>query len=338
MNNSEQTIFITGGTGFIGLALVRELQKQGHTLKLLVRNKAKAESLFENNIEFIQGDLSDIDLLKQVLAECDAVFHLAGQSGKQGVADKVFWQTNVQGSKNMIAAAKAVGVQKFIHVSSTGVMGPQDPERPGNEDLDYNPKDIYETTKAEAEKSVRQAIDKQNFPAVIIRPSIIYGPGDLSNISKLFTAVKNKRFLFIGPGKNLWDLIYIQDLVQGLIAALHSSEAVGQTIILGSGHPATFKKFINLIGASLDKKTPQFYLPTALGKLAGLGFEFLHQYAKITPLFTRSSIDYIQTNRVFNITKARHLLNFSAKVDLPQGINNTVHWYQENLWKQQETK
>ncbi|MFH1785018.1 MAG: NAD(P)-dependent oxidoreductase [Candidatus Micrarchaeota archaeon] len=315
-------LLITGATGFIGNALVRELINKRYKVRIFTRtSRFKIDS-----IDAIVGDITDLDSCKKACEGIDVVIHCAGVLGGWGIANQKFWDVNVNGTENMLKAASEAKVKKFIHISSCGVFGPMEDEQIANENCPYNPTNIYEKTKIEGEKIVLKYAKK--IPIIIIRPDFVYGPGDL-HLLKLFKTVKERRFVFFNDGKSKLHPTYINDLVVSILSATKSKKAVGETFNIAGPRPVTVKEFITTMAKALGVGPPTLSIPSPIPEIAGFVLDNSWGLVAKPPL-TLSQVKYLTKNRTTNWEKAKKILRYKPKTDVVTGMRNTVKWYREN--------
>src|SRR5579859_8119818 len=169
------TVFVTGGTGFLGHSLLPLLVAQGWRVRALTRQREQHPWLCSLPIEVVSGDVDDPALLEQAMNGCRYVIHAAGRFRFWG-AEEQFQRTNVQGTINVLDAAVRSGVDKFIHVSTLAVIGKPNPEYPIDENHPTRPQDPYQRSKLRGEELVLERFKRDGLPAVILRPGAFYGP------------------------------------------------------------------------------------------------------------------------------------------------------------------
>lgn len=320
-------ILVTGGTGFIGRNLINSLTEGPHKIKLLSRNKEAAELWAQPNVEVLFGDVTEPESLQGLFLGVEVVYHLAGKLGEAGVAEEVYRKLHYQGTKNVLEAALSAGfVKRFIHCSSAGVQGPI-LTPPADESLPYAPSNIYEETKAEAEKLVLEYHKQHGLPVIILRPEFVYGPGDL-HVLGLFQAIKRGMFVIFGQGRSLLHPTYIDDTVQALMRCLEVSNQWGEVFIIGGERPLTVEELAYTIADALGVKRP-YHVPMWLGYTGAVVLEILGKCLGIDPPLNRTRLKFFTENRAFDITKARKQLGYSPQFGFAQGVKQTLDWYKE---------
>lgn len=322
-------VFITGATGFIGQNLAKTLAQRGYQVKALVRSIDKSSGILNpSEINLFEGDITDIESLEKAIEPGDTVIHLAARFNDPAASYEQYRETNVTGTENLLRASQAKGVRRFIHCSTIGVAI-NSGAPPFDEDTPYSPdpNDYYEVTKCEGEQLVLDYHDRYQFPAVVLRPTQPFGPGDLKKV-KFYNLVK--KGIVIGNGEVPKHLIYIDDLVNGFILAMHKQGIEGDIFILG-GEPVIYlKDMIKWAAQEMGVKPPRFHIPsTPIHILAGI-VEQLFRPLKITPPLYKSRMEFFTKGYYFRTHKAKHILGFHPRIHIREGIGNTVRWYREN--------
>jgi len=325
-----ERVLVTGATGFTGGHLCRRLARDGYPVRALVRDRDREAELRCQGIEPVLGDLRDRKSLERAAKGVDLVYHVAALFRQENVSRKEMWDTNVEGTRNMLDAAVKVRVRRFVHCSTVGVHGDiKNP--PANEEAPYGPGDHYQESKTEGERLVLRYIAEGRLPIVVFRPGGIYGPQDLRFL-KLFKAIKSKRFIMLGSGKVLYQLIYIDDLIDGILLCGTKQNAIGNVYILTGKEPATLNHFVQVIAEVVGVPPTRLRFPVMPVYVAGFMCELVCKPFGINPPLYRRRVDFFRKSRCFNITKARNELGFEPKVELETGIRLTAQWYREEGW------
>jgi nucleoside-diphosphate-sugar epimerase len=323
-------ILITGGTGFIGFRLALKCLERGDRVHVLGQENNTAESenrrlIERKGVKVTLGSVTDREALFELLQGADLVYHLAATQHEANVPDQRFWDVNVSGTENILAAAAKAKIKRFIHGSTIGVYG-AGPNRVITEKSPQMPGDIYGKTKLEAERLVLSYRDR--FPAVIIRISETYGPGD-RRLLKLFKAVKKRVFFVIGDGRNVHHLIYIDDLIDGLFLALSAPQAVGRTFVLAGHEPMTTNEMVAVIAEELGTRIPKLHLPLPPLLIAATLTEGILGPLGIQPPLHRRRMDFFKKSFTFSGEDAEKVLGFVPKTAFKQGVAETARWYSE---------
>jgi nucleoside-diphosphate-sugar epimerase len=322
-------MLITGGTGFIGSRLALKCVRSGYSVRVLGQENTPAESdnrkLIEaKGVEIILASVTDREALSEALRGIDIVFHLAATQHEMNVQDQKFWDVNVDGTRNMLEASIQADVKRFVHGSTIGVYGSLE----GNidEESACEPDNIYGVTKLEGEKLVRSFQNK--LPVVVIRISEVYGPGD-RRLLKLFKAIHKNIFFMIGNGKNIHHLIYIDDLLEGLLLAATSEEAPGEVFTLAGKEPVTTNDMVAVIAEQLGTSMPKFRVPLYPLLIAATIAEKTLRPFGIQPPLHRRRMDFFKKSFTFSQQKASNILGFVPKTSFRQGVLETANWYEQ---------
>lgn len=324
-NPPPKTVLVTGATGFLGTRLVRRLLWAGVRVRVLVRSAAVAQSLAERGVAVVLGEITDRGKLRDAVDGATVIYHLAGRLLIPGVPAAEYHRTHVEGTKVLLSVCEAEpGVGRFVHVSTTGVVGVTG-NRPADESAPVRPTNVYESTKAEAELLIREAwLD--GFPAVIARPGLVYGPGDL-HLLPFFRSVLRRQFRPIGSQPVWLHPIYIDDLTEGLIRCGEGPRAAGECFHLAGRQPVSLADLAQAIAQAGGTRLPPGRIPVKAARaLAVVGDQLPTGLKRSAPL-TRSRLEFLTHSRVYDITKASRLLDFTASTALSTGIAQTIAWY-----------
>ncbi len=322
-------ILVTGASGFVGTNLVHRLIEEGHRVTALIRTRSHSYRLPDRGVDLIYGDLSDIQSLKAAVEGKDIIFNLAAALPHHRLKDEQYWETNVEGVKNLLEACKKADVERVVHVSTVGVYG-SSPKIGTDEKTTFNPYDVYSKTKAEGEKIALDYWRKKKLPVTILRPTIGYGPGDTRPVFlPLFSLIKRKMFVSVGKGDNFLHTVYVDNLVDALLLAASSQEAIGEDFIIGDAECPTMKEIINTIAKIEGVGLYPFYIPGSLARVIGKSFDLLQKLRLPAPLPTQR-VRFMVANRKFKIEKARKILGYRPRVNILEGMTATYKWYLEN--------
>lgn len=262
-------VFVTGGTGFIGGTIVRQLRERGDEVVCLVRNPEKGAKLTALGAQIVSGDLGDAEAMRNGMDGCDAVVHAAAMY-EVGIPTKqhpAMWEANVAGTERAMHAALDAKVPKVVYVSTVGIFGnthrqvvDETYEHPGKEFTSY-----YEETKLEAHRIVKRMVAEQDLPAVIVQPGGVYGPGDTSQVADLLQEFfAGKLVLMPFPEFGIC-LSHVDDIAAGILLALDKGH-IGETYVL-SGPVTTMREAIETVAAATGRKAPKHAMPVPLMKM-----------------------------------------------------------------------
>ena len=322
-------VMVLGGTGFIGCHLVERLANNGFDVVIPVRKESKRESSPTGSVQVVEADLLRPGSLDGLMEGVDAVFHLAAIRGSGwSLSDEEVCRVNVGITKNLMEAAVSQAVKHCVYVSSVSVYG-----HPSNvlvgEEYPCSPVTRYGKTKYEAEKVVEEFHKRDKVLSTIIRPVITYGPGDTwGMVAKLISLINLNRYLTIGNGENRVHLIYINDLIDGLMLVLNNPAVRGRTYILAGEEPITINRLVGIISVALGTRVINLHIPTWFAKLTAQSMELLYRLLAINkePLVTLDKIDIMCRDRAFDFKRGKEDLRFAPKVGYEEGIERTVAW------------
>ena len=322
-------VLVTGATGFTGGHLAQHLIGRGDEVRALVRpqsrDKFDRSPLPAKGVVRVDGDLSDAAAVRSAAFDVDVIYHVAATYREAGQPDAAYRAINIDGTRHVLEAAKAAGVRRVVHCSTGGVHG-HIANPPATEDAPFNPGDVYQETKLEAEILAREFGASQNLDVVVARPIGIYGPGD-TRFLKMFRGLARGRFPMIGSGRPFYHLTFIDDLVEGFRLCGTVAAARARTYILAGPRYTTLEDLVRLVARELGVAPPRLHLPVWPFWTAGLLCEMVCVPLRIEPPLYRRRVDFYTKSRAFDTTRARSELGFQPRVDLQEGIRRTADWY-----------
>ncbi len=325
---STERILVTGTTGFTGGHLCERLMHEGYSVRALVRDPSRCSARAHRGVEMAVGDLRDPRSLTQAMEGIDEVYHIAASFRQENVSRKEMQAINVEGTRNILDAAVKAGVRRFVHCSTVGVHGDiKNP--PANEETPYGPGDHYQESKTEGEKVVLQYMHEDRLPIVVFRPGGIYGPRDLRFL-KLLKTIKTGKFIMLGSGEVIYQMIYIDDLIDGILLCGTEKRAIGKVYILTGEKPTTLNQLVQAIAEVFGVQPTRLRFPVTPVYLAGFMCELICKPFGINPPLYRRRVDFFRKTRSFDISKAKRELRFQPKTDLSVGLRLTADWYREN--------
>lgn len=323
--------FVTGATGFIGSNLVRELVNRQYSVSCLVRSETRAAHLKDERIELIHGDLCHPQSFKEPIKRADIIFHVAGVTKSANRAG--FFHGNLETTRQLVQAMTQHGPagQKLVYISSQAAAGPCSRE-PGTSEATANslPVSAYGQSKKSAEQVVLSIND--HSPVVILRPSIVFGPGDRAMLP-LFKGAAMGIMPKSGARKFPVNCIYVDDLVEAIILAGESDAANGKTFFVTDGHAYNWTTLNNKIAACVNPRA--FTLPIPLFliwmtcHLNGLLERMTNRPFYLNP---DKWLEIKQAGWLCSSARLREELGFRPRWSLEKGIKATVNWYREAGW------
>lgn len=323
-------ILITGATGFIGSHLAERLHAKGYALRCLVRRSSNLVWLKDLPVEYVYGDLFDLDALKKAVEGADYIYHLAGVTKARTKEEYV--RGNHTGTKNILDAAVEHGraIKRFIHVSSQTVVGPSRNWIPVDERSEFHPITTYGISKMEAEKECLKLSGR--LPITIVRAPAVYGPRD-KDVFAFFESMNKGLQPMIGFNNKEVSLVHVKDLVDGMVLAGEHPKAVGQTYFISSERFYNWREVGELTARIMGKKVLRLRVPEFLVYVIAVFSEiggFLMR--KPVLLNLEKARDIVQNAWTCSIKKAKDELGYSESLGLEEGIKNTVDWYRREGW------
>jgi nucleoside-diphosphate-sugar epimerase len=327
-------VFITGGGGFLGFAIVQQLVKEGY--EVVSYSRSRYEKLEKPGITHYQGDLNDYAALISAMQGCSAVFHVAAKAGYWGTYES-FYKANVAGTENILKCCKELGISRLVYTSSASVVF-QDNSEGRNESLPYPSKyySFYPETKAIAERAVLAA----NSPGLItcsLRPHLVWGPGDQTIFPRLCKKRRNGILRLVGTRQYLIDTIYIENAARAHLLAFKAmlnkpASVAGKAYFISQNEPIAIRAFIDklLAAAGLDPVDKTINLRTAL--IAGWLFQSFYRLFNIQsePPFTVFIVKQFSSSHWYDISAAIADFDYNPVVSIDEGMKQMKIWNEKN--------
>jgi dihydroflavonol-4-reductase len=260
-------VFITGSNGFLGSNLIRELLKRNYEIIAFVKYGESTKNIDGLDIKLRFGDILDINSLIKSMLGCEIVIHTAASTSLWPYRSEFQKQINIEGTKNVVAAAKNINIKKFIHIGTANSFGFGTKENPGDETKPYTAgkyKLDYMDTKYKAQQYILNEVRENNFPAVIINPTFMFGPfGNIEGSAQMVERIYNKKF----PGytKGGRNYVSVKDVVIAIANAIEKGK-IGECYIAGNEN-LNYKEITELIAKVVGVKAPSIYFPSYLVKI-----------------------------------------------------------------------
>ncbi|MBA7633713.1 Aurachin B dehydrogenase [subsurface metagenome] len=326
-------ILITGGTGFIGVPLVKKLQSLGHNLKLLIRDTSDITPFQDlKNVDYVTGDVRDVETLYKATEKIDLIYHLAAYTRMWAKAKSVFEDTNVKGIENIAKIAleknlRLIYISSFIAIGATPIE-PVDETYESEDGLYLD----YAKTKFQAKKLIKEYINK-DLNATIFYPGITYGPGDFNIFGQTILDITARKFLGCpGKGDNIGSFVYVNDIVDGVVSVIDRNDLKGEDFILG-GINIKFRDWMDLIAEIAGNKKKPRHFPMSFAKLYALLCELKTKLTKKMPYTNRSTVKMINHNWSYSSEKAIEKLGYKI-TPLREGLEETIKWYKDYIEKE----
>lgn len=318
-------VLVTGATSFIGRAVVSRLHARGDVVTVFQRRPGglgPAEHL---------GDIRDRAAVTVAIAGADAVIHLAARVSVTG-AWAQFEETNVQGTRNVVDAAREAGVGRLVHVSSPSVAhrgrslvgAPADPADPDRA------RGHYAISKARGEL-VALAADSPSLAVVAIRPHLVWGPGDTQLVGRIVSRARAGRLAIVGSGTSLIDTTYIDNAADALVAALDRAPGLGgRALVVSNGQPRPVRELLNRIVIAAGLDPPRIKVPYPVARVGGLAVERIWERRgrEDDPPMTSFLAEQLGTAHWFDQRETRRALQWEPAVSLAEGFRRLRAWFE----------
>lgn len=322
------TVLVTGATGFIGGHLLEFLVQRDEPVRVLARPEEDVRPPANGNVEVCRGDLRDWKSLAPAVRGVSRVLHCAARTGPWG-REGEYAEVNVGGTQGLLEAALEAGAERFLHVSSIAVHGTNVNGRADETAPLQRGSDPYSRTKVEAEGQLQRMIHRAGAPVTIVRPGLVYGPGDAGSFGRFAKLIDQGRMPIIGSGNNHVPLIHVSDVVRGIVLASENAHAVGRSYLLVNDEPVTQRQYFAAIAAELGVSGPRVHVPYHVALALGATSEAVgHLFGMQTPPpVMRFGVKQIGGENRFIGDRARNELGFSATVHLREGVRESIAWY-----------
>ena len=317
--------FVTGGTGFVGAHLVRQLLADGHEVTCLVRSPAKAQALGWRGVRLVPGDMSDRAALARGCAGADAIFHVAGLISGRDLDH--FMSANRDATAALLDVAAEHGAARFVYVSSQAAGGPNPPGRPSDESDPPRPVSDYGRSKLAAELLVRSS----GLPWTIVRPPVVYGEWD-REVLKVFRMTRWGLAPVFGDGSQVISVIYAGDLARALVAAA-TPAAAGRLYYAAHADSVTTRALVLAVGTALQKKPVVVPIPATLARGVLVAIGSLARMAGHVTLFSADKAnEFLAPGWTCSSAALTRDTGWRADVNLADGLARTAAWYRTNGW------
>ncbi|MDR2643873.1 MAG: NAD-dependent epimerase/dehydratase family protein [Planctomycetaceae bacterium] len=330
---SGERIFVTGGTGFIGSKLTGELVRRGCFVNVLTRNPKYLAGEKIEGVNYVQGDITDVDSLRHGMYGCKYVFHLAAYAKNWAKELCIYDEINILGTRNVFDVAVEVGVGRVVWTSTIVTFGPTESDVVGNENTvraNDNFFTEYERSKTIMEREALELAAK-GFPLVIVNPTRVYGPGLMSEsntVTQLISMIRKGRMpVVFNFGRNIGNYVYVDDVVLGLILALERGK-VGERYILG-GENLKLGELFSILdkvdGVKRFRWGIYYFTPFLIAYIS----EWFANLLGVYPIFTPGWVRTFLVDWAFSSEKAETELGYKP-ISFEEGIRKTCQWLDRN--------
>lgn len=322
---SQPTIFVTGGTGFLGRHLVPTLCRAGHSVRVLARQPDAHPWLTRlPRVEVVPGDVRDGDSVTRAVEGCSHVIHAAGLFRFWGEA-REFEQTNVGGTENVMRAARDARVRRVIHMSTAAVIGHPEPGSVVDEQSPPHPADAYQRSKLAGEGIARRYWLQHGLPVIIMRPGAFYGPFGTYAFNRLFFRDPMRGIIMqVNGGRYITFPAYIGDVASAALLALERGQP-GEVYNV-CGEPLTHRQAFDIICAEGKIRYPRITIPDWVGVVTAQVLTSIGRLTGKEPFYPLTLRSYVYNYWNVSSEKARRELGFTP-ISFREGVRRTLAWY-----------
>lgn len=322
------TTLVTGASGFVGSAIVRKLLDAGHDVRVLLRPKSPGDNLSGLEVAPVIGDLTDPASLKQAVAGCTALFHAAADYRLWAPHPQPMYATNVDGTRNIMRAALDAGVERIVYTSSVATLGLNQDGTPAGEETPSSLDHIighYKRSKFMAEAIVRELVEKEGLPAVIVNPSTPAGPRDIKPTptgKMIFDAARGRMPAYVDTGLNI---VHVDDVAAGHLLALERGRA-GRRYILG-GENMRLKDILRYITTIAGRNPPRIRLPHGMVlPLAWITERIARLTGATQPIMTVDGVRMARKYMFYSSARAERELGYTHR-PAEEALRDAVNWF-----------
>jgi nucleoside-diphosphate-sugar epimerase len=319
-------IFVTGALGFIGSHFVMRALAAGHEVLGLYRRadgeKAhRLRQLATQGAHLTHGDILEPDRFDALLEGVNCICHFAAAFKGSGHRAAEFERINVTGTRCLLQSASRAGVQRFVLCSTAGIYG-QQLKGVTDETAEPRPWNGYERSKHAAEVLVRTHAARHEMQYVILRPAVVYGPGD-DRLLKLFRSASKGRFPLFGPGEGRRHMVYVTDVVDAFLLACTTRAAANQEMIIAGPQAVRLRDLLDVLAGVVQRRRCGPRLPLLPMLLLAAAVEDACKLVGVSPPLYRRRMDFYRSDAEFDCSRARQILGWSPRIDLVEGLRHT---------------
>ncbi len=322
------TTLVTGATGFVGSVVARLLLEKGESVRVLARPNGDRQNLKGLDVEIFEGDLNDPASLKVAVRNCRNLYHVAADYRLWVPNPKAIYKTNVEGSRTLLLAAAEAGIERMIYTSSVATLGINTDGTPSCEETPVSLENMvghYKRSKYLAEQAVRNLINEQSLPIIIVNPSTPIGPGDIKPTPTgrmILDAVNGRTPAYVDTGLNL---AHVEDVARGHLLAFDKGR-IGERYILG-GEDMSLKDILSLIARLTDQKPPKIRLAhSVVMPIAYISEAWTRLTNGVEPKVTVDGVRMSRKKMYFSSDKAKTELGYQYR-SASEAIKAAVEWF-----------
>jgi len=324
------TTLVTGASGFIGSSIVRQLLIHGHQVRVLLRVGSPPDNLAGLDVQQVIGDLTDAESLKGAVKGCSSLIHSAADYRLWTIDPKPMYAANVQGTENIMRAARDAGIERIVYTSSVATLGLRADKTPADENTPSSLENMighYKRSKFIAEALVQKMAAEDGLPVVIVNPSMPAGPHDIKPTPSgqmIFDCARGRMPAYVNTGLNI---VHVDDVAKGHLLALKHGK-IGERYILG-GENLTLQKILTQIATLAGQKPPRIFLPHNLVLPLAWITEILARITSAQPLMTVDGVRMAKKHMYYSSAKAEKALGYTHRPAI-EALRDAVDWFQSH--------
>ena len=323
-------ILVTGATGFLGKYVIEELLDHDYSIVAFGRNEKVGKALESERVQFVKGDLSSIDELRQAFQDIDAVVHAGALSTAWGPW-KAFYQANVIGTQNVLDLCREYAIKRLVYVSSPSIYAA------GKDQFDI--KECDAPTENHLNNYIRSKLASEKLfpnypdvPSIILRPRGLFGVGDTSILPRVLRLSRKIGIPLIRGGEQLMDMTCVENVALAIRLALETPQAAGEVYNITNGEPRAFRNLIEETLRGLGYPIRYRKIPAPLVCAISSSLEFIYKSLKLKgePALTRYTYYLLRYSQTLDISKAERDLGYRPKITISEGIEQYVQDYRKH--------
>lgn len=330
---------VTGASGFIGSHLVQSLVEDGEDVRCFVKHSSDTSFLEKFNVEIYEGNVKDLESLEKAFKGVDVIYHLAALAKiYAGIPQEEYNRVNVEGTENVLKAAKKNKVETVLYCSTIDAIGPSLDGKPVDESMKPHPINWYGKAKLRGEFKILKYFRNYGVDGRIVRPPMVYGPRNPLYAQRLFSTVNRGWYPVVGSGETMMEFCYVKNLVHGMKLIVKNGEP-GEDYFISDKRAYQIKEIVKEIGRQLGKRVKIINVPVPIAYGIGISCELLCKLFRVPPFcvketgrpaFSRNTVRWTKESvRICDISKAREELNYGPPYSLKEGIQETIRWHKK---------
>lgn len=317
----NKCVFITGGSGYVGRNLIRRFIVEGYRVRALVRSDASADTVTELGAEPVRGDILDRGSLEVAMTGCEWLVHAAADTG-HGAFSISQHHTNLEGTRNVLNAAREAGISRAVHISTEAVLLSGAPLHNANEDIPIPPRHAgsYSASKAAAELAAL-AENRAGLEVIAVRPRFVWGRDDTTALPQLVSAARSGKLAWIDGGTYRTSTTHIDNVAEGVVRALERGRG-GETYFLTDGEPVEFRAFVSALLRRVGVEPPSKTAPRWLVATVAAVGDWLERISggRIRPPIGRQEYGTVGVEVTLDISKAERELGYRPVITREAGL------------------